>query len=93
MIFIPSPCLFPLLAMIGYFNLYDNHPRNGTGIFVGEFGTNVNGCCGQSPANLQAALADAVFITGLERNSDYVKMVAYAPGMTREGQQQWNPGV
>lgn len=79
-------------AMIGMFDHYDNYPRNGTGIFVGEFGTNVKGCCGQSPANLEAALADAVFITGLERNSDLVKMIAYAPGMKRLGHEQWNPG-
>lgn len=78
--------------MIADFDHYDNWPRNGTGVFVGEFGTNVKGCCGDSPANMQAALADAVFITGLERNADLVKMIAYAPTMKREGHEQWNPG-
>lgn len=79
--------------MIGNFGHYDNYPRNSTGIFVGEFATNVGGCCGNSSANLEAALADGVFITGLERNSDLVKMIAYAPTMKRYGHEQWDPGT
>ncbi|KAI7857775.1 glycoside hydrolase superfamily [Circinella umbellata] len=81
--------------MISNFDYYDNYARsgNGSGIFVGEFATNTAGCCGTSPANLQAALADGVFITGLERNSDFVKMIAYAPAMKRLDQEQWDPDM
>ncbi|KAI9033997.1 glycoside hydrolase superfamily [Phycomyces nitens] len=79
--------------MIGLFNHYDNYARGGSDIFVGEFGTNSQGCCGASAANLDAALADAVFMTGLERNSDLVKMIAYAPLLNRDGQTQWNPDL
>jgi alpha-N-arabinofuranosidase len=78
--------------MVAAWNKYDNYPRNGTTVMVGEYGTNVNGCCGTSPANMQAAVADAVFATGLERNSDIVEFAAYAPTFTRDGQAQWNPG-
>ncbi|ORY93499.1 glycoside hydrolase superfamily [Syncephalastrum racemosum] len=81
--------------MVNNFNYYDNYARhgNGSGIFVGEFATNTAGCCGTSPANLEAALADGVFITGLERNSDFVKMIAYAPTMKRLDQEQWDPDM
>ncbi|KAI8147019.1 glycoside hydrolase superfamily [Fennellomyces sp. T-0311] len=81
--------------MINNFNYYDNYARsgNGSGIFVGEFATNTAGCCGKSPANLEAALADGVFMTGLERNSDFVKMIAYAPSMKRVDHQQWDPDM
>lgn len=78
--------------MVADYNKYDNHPRNGTTIMVGEYATNINGCCGTSPANVQAAIADAVFASGLERNSDLVQFAAYAPTFTRDGQAQWNPG-
>ncbi|KAG2183915.1 hypothetical protein INT44_008926, partial [Umbelopsis vinacea] len=80
-------------AMVADYNKYDNHPRNGTTIMVGEYATNVNGCCGTSPANMQAAVADAVFASGLERNSDLVQFAAYAPTFTRDGQAQWNPDL
>ncbi|KAI9498793.1 glycoside hydrolase superfamily [Zychaea mexicana] len=81
--------------MVNNFDYYDNYARsgNGSGIFVGEFATNTEGCCGNSPANLEAALADGVFITGLERNSDFVKMIAYAPAMKRLDQEQWDPDM
>ncbi|OZJ01748.1 hypothetical protein BZG36_05243 [Bifiguratus adelaidae] len=79
--------------MTGDFDLYDNYPRNGTTVFVGEFGTNINGCCGSSSADVQAAISDATFITGLERNSDVVEFIAYAPSFTRDGQSQWNPDL
>jgi alpha-L-arabinofuranosidase len=54
---------------------YDDHPRTGPKIFVGEWATRE----GTPTPNLQAALADAAFLTGLERNSDLVIMSSYAP--------------
>jgi alpha-L-arabinofuranosidase len=54
---------------------YDNVDRNGPKIFVGEWATRE----GEPTPNLQAALGDAAWMTGMERNSDIVIMESYAP--------------
>nr|WP_308410915.1 alpha-L-arabinofuranosidase C-terminal domain-containing protein [Mesotoga sp. B105.6.4] len=42
---------------------------------------------------LQAAMAEAALMTGLERNSDIVLMAAYAPLFNRPGWSQWTPDL
>jgi alpha-N-arabinofuranosidase len=54
---------------------YDAYDRKGPKIFVGEWATRE----GDPTPNLQAALADAAWLTGLERNSDLIIMASYAP--------------
>jgi alpha-N-arabinofuranosidase len=54
---------------------YDTVDRNGPKIFVGEWATRE----GSPTTNLGAALGDAAWMTGLERNSDLVVMASYAP--------------
>ena len=54
---------------------YDKTDRNGPKIFVGEWATTE----GRPTPNFGAALADAAWLTGLERNSDIVVMNCYAP--------------
>jgi alpha-L-arabinofuranosidase len=54
---------------------YDKTDRNGPKIFVGEWATRE----GSPMPNLEAALGDAAWMTGLERNSDIVVMSSYAP--------------
>jgi alpha-N-arabinofuranosidase len=54
---------------------YDNRPRTGPKIFVGEWATRV----GEPTPNMSAALGDAAWMTGMERNSDLVIMSCYAP--------------
>ena len=54
---------------------YDGHTRSGPKIFVGEWATRE----GDPTPNLEAALADAAWMTGLERNSDLIIMASYAP--------------
>jgi alpha-N-arabinofuranosidase len=56
-------------------NHYDTQDRGGPKIFVGEWATRE----GDPTPNLQAALADAAWLTGLERNSDVIVMESYAP--------------
>ncbi len=70
---------------------YDHHPRTGPKIFVGEWATRE----GAPTPNLQAALADAAWLTGLERNSDLVIMSSYAPLFTNvnPGGLQWAPDL
>lgn len=54
---------------------YDKTDRKGPKIFVGEWATRE----GSPTPDLGAALADAAWLTGLERNSDVVVMASYAP--------------
>ena len=54
---------------------YDKTDRNGPKIFVGEWATRE----GEPTPNLQSALGDSVWLTGMERNSDIVIMESYAP--------------
>jgi alpha-N-arabinofuranosidase len=57
---------------------FDNLPRTGPKIFVGEWATRV----GAPTPNMTAALADAAWMTGMERNSDLVVLESYAPLFT-----------
>ena len=54
---------------------YDKTDRNGPKIFVGEWATRE----GEPTPNLESALGDAAWMTGMERNSDIVIMESYAP--------------
>jgi alpha-N-arabinofuranosidase len=54
---------------------YDKADREGPKIFVGEWATRE----GEPTPNLEAALGDAAWMTGLERNSDLIVMASYAP--------------
>jgi len=66
---------------------YDNHTRTGPKIFVGEWAAQE----GRPTPDLNAALGDAAWLTGLERNSDIVIMEAYAPMLVNvsPGASQW----
>ncbi|HLX95887.1 MAG TPA: alpha-L-arabinofuranosidase C-terminal domain-containing protein [Verrucomicrobiae bacterium] len=54
---------------------YDQRPRTGPKIFVGEWATRV----GSPTPNMAGALGDAAWMTGMERNSDLVVISSYAP--------------
>jgi alpha-N-arabinofuranosidase len=54
---------------------YDKTDRNGPKIFVGEWATREGG----PTPNFGAALGDAAWMTGMERNSDIVILASYAP--------------
>ncbi len=66
---------------------YDSYDRNGPKILVGEWATRE----GSPTTNLGAALGDAAWMTGLERNSDIVVMASYAPLFVNvsPGAMQW----
>jgi alpha-N-arabinofuranosidase len=67
---------------------YDKTDRSVPKIFVGEWATRE----GSPTPNFGAALGDAAFMTGLERNSDVVLMAAYAPLFVNvnPGGMQWS---
>ena len=66
---------------------YDNYDRSGPKIFVGEWATRE----GSPTTNMNAALGDAAWMTGMERNSDHVVMSCYAPLFVNvsPGAMQW----
>ncbi len=67
---------------------YDKTDRNGPKIFVGEWATRE----GAPTPNMGAALGDAAWMTGMERNSDLIVMASYAPLLTNvnPGALQWD---
>jgi alpha-N-arabinofuranosidase len=67
---------------------YDKADRNGPKIFVGEWATRE----GTPTPNMGAALGDAAWMTGMERNSDLIVMASYAPLLTNvnPGALQWD---
>jgi alpha-L-arabinofuranosidase len=64
---------------------YDSYDRNGYKVWLGEYAS-----LGNKPAN---ALAEASYMTGLERNADIVKMASYAPLIANEANTQWSPDM
>ncbi len=80
-------------------HLYDKRDRSGPKVFEGEWASQeVRGPDGgQRPLTptFQAALSDAAFLTGLERNADIVIMSCYAPLLTRvdQGGSQWRTNL
>ena len=70
---------------------YDNYPRTGPKIFVGEWASTE----GSPTPTMQAALGDAAWLTGLERNSDRVVLESYAPLLVNvnNGASQWGTNL
>ena len=72
------------------FNKYDNYDRRGSKIYVGEYAvTNGFGDLG----NQNAALGEAVYMMGMENNSDVVVMNSYAPIFVNENDAKWRPDM
>lgn len=67
-------------------NRYDTYSRDGAKVFVGEYSANSGGA---RVNTLEGALAEAAFMTGLEKNSDIVVMASYAPFFGKEGNYNW----
>ena len=70
-------------------NQYDSYDRHGAKIFIGEYAVTQHAGKG----NLRAAIGEAAFMTGMERNSDIVKMASYAPLFVNLNHRAWNPDL
>ena len=70
---------------------YDRYPRKGTKVFAGEYAAH-DASCGKAN-NFRSALAEAAFMTGLERNADVVRLATYAPLFAHVDAWQWNPDL
>jgi alpha-N-arabinofuranosidase len=73
---------------------YDNYPRTGPKVFSGEYAAQSVGVASPNNRNnWECALAEAAFITGLERNADVVRMASYAPLFAHVDGWQWTPNL
>lgn len=75
---------------IDRYRKYDSYDRCVPKVYVGEYAVTKE--CGTN-GNLNAALGEAVFMMGMERNGDIVKMNSYAPIFKNENEARWNPDM
>lgn len=72
------------------FSKYDDYDRTKNKVYVGEYAVTSNfGDIG----NLNAALGEAVYMMGMENNSDVVVMNSYAPIFVNENDARWRPDM
>ena len=73
---------------------YDSYPRNNTKIFCGEYAAQSDHTVSVDNKNCWiTALAEAAFMTGLERNADVVSIASYAPLFAHIDGWQWTPDL
>ena len=72
------------------YHKYDNTSRSSHKIYNGEYA--VTSDCGTN-GTLKAALGEAIYMAGMERNSDVCVMASYAPIFKNENESQWNPDM
>ncbi|MEU1011132.1 alpha-L-arabinofuranosidase C-terminal domain-containing protein [Streptomyces sp. NPDC005890] len=64
---------------------YDSYDRSGPKVFLGEYASQGNA--------FKNGLAEAAYMTGLERNADVVKLASYAPLFANADYVQWSPDM
>lgn len=64
---------------------YDNYDRSGPKVFIGEYASKGNA--------YYNAVAEAAYLTGVERNGDVVELAAYAPLLATPDNVQWTPNM
>ncbi|WOL17114.1 alpha-L-arabinofuranosidase 1 [Canna indica] len=69
-------------------NAFDKTSRTGPKAFVSEYAVTGSDA---GTGSLLAALGEAAFLIGLERNSDAVEMASYAPLFVNANDRRWNP--
>lgn len=71
-------------------NRYDSYDRRGPKVFAGEYACHGKG---KKFNHFNAALCEAAFMTGMERNADIVHMATYAPLLAHVDGWQWRPDM
>jgi alpha-L-arabinofuranosidase len=73
---------------------YDNYDRKGIKVFAGEYAAHWKEAKeSESRNSWYSALAEAAFMTGLERNANVVNMASYAPLLAHVEAWQWRPDL
>lgn len=68
---------------------YDKYDRKGPAVFAGEYAAHPK----DKQNSFEGAIAEAAFMTGLERNADIVHMATYAPLFAHVEAWQWRPDM
>jgi len=68
---------------------YDHYDRNSAKVYLGEWAASTN----VKRPNVETALAEALYLTDIERNGDVVEMTSYAPMLSKDGHSNWNPDM
>ena len=68
---------------------YDQYNRQGTKVYLGEWAASTK----DKRPNVETALAEAIYLTDIERNGDIVEMTSYAPMLAKDGHHNWNPDM
>ena len=76
---------------------YDSYDRSLPKVFIGEWAAHLSADKGSKiedrKNNWYAALCEAAFLTGVERNADHVTMTCYAPLLAKINHNQWQPNL
>ena len=73
---------------------YDSYARTGPKVFMGEYAAqSVKTVSPENRNNWECALAEAAYMTGMERNGDVVTMSSYAPLFGHLDAWQWTPNL
>ncbi len=74
-------------------DFYDDYPGE-IKVFAGEYAAHPKDIQRLDERNtLGAALAEAAFLLGVEKNGDKVPLLSYAPLLARDGYAQWGPNL
>jgi alpha-L-arabinofuranosidase len=68
---------------------YDAYDRGKSHVYLGEYAAHEP----DRRSTLRSALAEAAYMTQLERNGDVVRLASYAPLLAKQGHTQWNPDL
>ena len=71
-----------------YYDHYDREPQ-AVKVYLGEWAASTK----VKRPNLETALAEALYLTDIERNGDIVEMTSYAPMLCKDGHSNWNPNM
>lgn len=74
-------------------NRYDSYDRTLPKVFIGEWAAHTSPDLKEKKNNWYAALYEAAFLTGVERNADHVVMTCYAPLLAKINHNQWQPNL
>src|SRR5262249_55816412 len=73
---------------------YDGYDPKGPKVFMGEYAAQSDKTVSvNNRNNLECALAEAAYMTGLERNASVVQMASYAPLFAHSDAWQWTPNL
>lgn len=75
--------------MIHNQDYYDGYDRNKAKVYLGEYAAHLP----NRPNNIETALAEALYLTSVERNADIVIMTSYAPLLAKDYHMQWCPDL